>query len=69
MTSSFVQEMTGSGATEMKQTIHTEPVTIAKKGSTVTYCWFHGDTVSVATGDNGQEIHNFAEAYLQALHP
>lgn len=69
MTSSFVQQMAGSGATVTKQTIHTQPVTIAKKGSTVTYCWYHGDTVSVVTGDNAQQIHDFAEAYLQVIHP
>ena len=68
MMSAFVNEMAGSGATTTKQTIHTEPVTIARQGSNVVYCWFHGGAVTVVTGDNGHDIRDFVEAYLQAAH-
>ncbi len=68
MSAAFVKELAGSGAKVTQQTIHTEPVTFAKAGSIVTYCWFHGGAVTVVTGENAHEIRDFVEAYLQAAH-
>ena len=68
MSSAFVKELTGSGAKVKEQTIYTEPVTFARAGSTVTYCWFHNGAVTVVTGDNGHEIHDYVDAYLAAAH-
>ena len=66
--SGFVSEMAGSGAKVTTETIHTERVTIAKQGSTVVYCWFHAGALTVVTGDNGHDIRDYVEAYLQAAH-
>jgi hypothetical protein len=68
MSSAFVRDLGGSGAKVTKQTIHTEPVTVARAGSTVTYCWFHNGAVTVVTGDSGHEIHDYVDAYLAAAH-
>ncbi len=68
MTSAFVQDMAGSGAKAAEETIHTEPVTIARDGSTFVYCWFHNGAKTVVTGDNAHEVHDFVEAYLEAAH-
>jgi zona occludens toxin (predicted ATPase) len=71
LASSFAEEMTGSGSKMTTETIHTEKVWIAKDSSTVTYCWYHGGTVTVVTGVTGggdSEVGAFAEAYLKTLH-
>jgi hypothetical protein len=66
MTSVFVHELAGPGAQVTKETIHAGQVTIARQGCTVTYCWFHAGVVTVVTGDNGHDIHDYAEAHLQS---
>jgi hypothetical protein len=68
MVSAFVTDMAGSGATVTKEIIHTEKVAIARQGNTVVYCWYHNGAVTVVTGGNASDIHDFVEAYLQAAH-
>jgi hypothetical protein len=63
ITSGFVSEMARSGANVTKETIHTEQVTI-----TGMYCWFHAGALTVVTGDNGHDIRDYVEAYLQVAH-
>lgn len=68
MAPSFAKALAGSGAKVSTETIYTEKVTIARNGSTVTYCWYHGGVVTEVTGNNGPGIHGFVEAYLKAAH-
>jgi hypothetical protein len=68
MAPSFAKALAGSGAKVSTETIYTEKVTIARNGSTVTYCWYHGGVVAEVTGNNGPGIHNFVEAYLKTAH-
>lgn len=66
--SAFAEELGGSGTKLTKETIHSEPVTVARQGTSVTYAWFHGGAVTAVMGDNGPEIRDYVEAYLEAAH-
>jgi hypothetical protein len=68
MTTSFASELAGPGAKVSTETIHTQKVTIARDGSTATYCWYHTGTVTTVTGDSGPHIRDFVEAYLTTAH-
>ncbi|MGE5286798.1 MAG: hypothetical protein ACM3ML_06250, partial [Micromonosporaceae bacterium] len=59
----------GAGAMVTEETIHTEKVVIARKGSAVAYNWYHAGVITEVDRVNGSsDVRDFVEAYLKAAH-